>query len=241
MTPREPTEHLHRPPDSTPATGDPATNREKTLEEIQSVYADYADWLHRLDWVDRALTGRYRRRRFGDADGRVLDVACGTGTNFRYLPASVDLVGIDISSDMLQKAAATLGDLGRKGTLRQMDAQALAFPDDSFDTVISALSTCTFPDPTAALREMERVCKPEGRMLLVEHGKSDIGVVARYQEWRSEAHYAKMGCRWTQEPLDVVEAAGLTVRSVDTGGLGMITSMEIVPDDTERERDSGDG
>ena len=197
--------------------------------EIADSYAEYADWFHRLEWVDRAVTGRYRRRRFGDVEGRVLDVACGTGTNFRYLPPTVDLVGVDISPDMLDNARETLAGLPVDGRLERMDAQDLDFADDSFDAVISALSTCTFPDPVAALREMERVCKPGGTIRLVEHGRSDVGPFARYQEWRADAHYEQVGCRWTQEPREVVAAAGLRVRDVETGLFGMITTFEIDP------------
>jgi ubiquinone/menaquinone biosynthesis C-methylase UbiE len=175
------------------------------------------------------VTGRYRRERFGDVRGRVLDDACGTGTNFRYLPETVELVGIDVSPSMLAKAEERLAALGRDGSLHLMDAQELAFPDDSFDAVISALSTCTFPDPVAALREMERVCKPAGTIRLVEHGRSDVGPIARCQEWRADAHYAKAGCRWTQEPRDVVESAGLSVRDTTSGLFGMVTTFEIDP------------
>jgi ubiquinone/menaquinone biosynthesis C-methylase UbiE len=225
MTPPTRTTHAHDPNDAT----DPAAARDKSLEEIQSIYADSADWLHRLDAVDRLLTGRARRRQFDDVDGRVLDVACGTGTNFRYLPADVDLVGVDISEDMLQKARRTLDDLGRDGDLRRMDAQALECSDDSYDVVISALSTCTFPDPVAALREMARVCAPDGEIRLLEHGLSDVGPIARYQQWRATAHYEKMGCRWTQEPLEVVEAADLTVLEARSGPLGVLTAMTVAP------------
>lgn len=202
-----------------------------SVMEIQAAYAEYADWLHRFEWADRAVTGRYRSARFGDVDGSVLDVACGTGTNFRYLPDTVELVGIDISPEMLANAQDQLADLEIDGTLQQMDAQDLDFADDSFDTVISALSTCTFPDPVAALREMNRVCKPDGTIRLVEHGRSDVAPIARYQEWRADAHYAKAGCRWTQQPREVVEDAGLTVQDTTTGLFGMITTFEI----TQRE------
>jgi ubiquinone/menaquinone biosynthesis C-methylase UbiE len=222
-------EHAERRSRDRSAGGAPVTDRPKSVSDIRETYAGYADWLHRLDWLDRAVTGRYRRRQFGDASGRVLDVACGTGTNFRYLPRDVDLVGIDVSPDMLEKAGETLDGLAVEGALEQMDAQALEFPDDSFDTVISALSTCTFPDPVAALREMERVCAPDGRILLLEHGRSDVGPVARFQEWRADAHYEKMGCRWTQEPLEVVSAAGLSVREARTALLGIVTAIEVVP------------
>src|SRR5699024_9946383 len=139
-----------------------------------------------------------------DADGRVLDVACGTGANFPYLPDTVALVGVDISPEMLAKARDRLGRLKIEGTLEQMDAQALEFDDDSFDTVISSLSTCTFPDPVIAIEEMVRVCKPAGRILLLEHGRSDFRPLARFQDWRADTHYATAGCRWNQEPLELI-------------------------------------
>jgi ubiquinone/menaquinone biosynthesis C-methylase UbiE len=200
-----------------------------SVSDIADSYAEYADCMDRLEWLDRAIIGRYRQARFGDVDGRVLDVACGTGTNFQYLPDGVDLFGIDISPEMLANAGKQLAEQGMDGTLREMDAQDLEFPDDSFDAVISALSTCTFPDPVAALREMNRVCKPEGTIRLVEHGRSDVGPIARFQEWRAEAHYAKMGCRWTQEPSDVVAEAGLGVLETRTGLFGTITTFELSP------------
>jgi ubiquinone/menaquinone biosynthesis C-methylase UbiE len=201
-----------------------------SVSDIKASYAELADSIHRLEWIDRIIIGRHRRYRFGDVEGKVLDVACGTGTNFRYLPETVDIVGIDISPEMLANAEEQLTDLGRDGTLREMDAQNLAFPDDSFDAVISALSTCTFPDPVTALREMDRVCEPDGTIRLVEHGRSDVGSIARFQEWRADAHYAKTGCRWTQEPSAVVAEAGLEVQDTSTGLCGTITTFEISPD-----------
>lgn len=204
--------------------------RSMTLDEIREVYSEQADWMARMSWINRLLTGRYRRRLFGKADGRVLDVACGMGTNVRYLPATVDYVGIDISPEMLQKAQVRFDRLERGETLQEMDAQDLDFRDDSFDTVISSLSTCTFPDPVDALREMRRVCNPDGRILLLEHGRSDVAPIAGFQDWRSDAHYEKHGCRWNQEPLEIVSQAGLSVRDTATGMLGIITTIEARPD-----------
>ncbi|MGQ3330392.1 class I SAM-dependent methyltransferase [Halorubrum sp. FL23] len=200
-----------------------------SVSEIKDSYAEYADCMHRLEWIDRAVLGRYRQARFGDVEGRVLDVACGTGTNFRHVPETVDLVGIDISPAMPENAAEQLTEQGIDGTLKEMDAQDLEFADDSFDAVISALSTCTFPDPIAALHEMERVCKPDGTIRLVEHGRSDIGPIATYQEWRADAHYGKTGCRWTQAPRELVSEAGLEIQDSTTGLFGTITTFEITP------------
>ncbi|GAA0671939.1 class I SAM-dependent methyltransferase [Natronoarchaeum mannanilyticum] len=221
---------------ATPDASDPAGSpdapgdgRPMSTDEIRDTYADRASWFARLDWLDRLVTGRYREPLFSQASGRVLDVACGTGVNFPYLPPDVDLVGIDVSPEMLAGARQQLDGLDLDGELHEMDAQALAFEADSFDTVISSLSTCTFPDPVAALREMDRVCKPSGQILLLEHGRSDVEPIGRLQDWRADAHYESMGCRLTQEPLDHVAAAGLDVRDVRTALFGIVTAVEAEP------------
>ncbi|GAB7009577.1 class I SAM-dependent methyltransferase [Halorubrum trueperi] len=209
-----------------------------TVQDIQAAYARYAKWIDRFGWLNRLFTGRYRHRQFSRAEGEVLDVACGTGSNFRYLPESTGLVAIDISEPLVERARSELDALDRDGTVNRMDAQDLEFEDDSFDTVISSFSTCTFPDPVAALREMARVCRPDGQILLLEHGRSDNRLVARYQEWRADSHYEKSGCRLTQEPLAVVRRAGLTVDEAESAQFGRITRIVCerpdIPSSVER-------
>jgi ubiquinone/menaquinone biosynthesis C-methylase UbiE len=209
---------------------DSAGSRGSTLDHVRSVYADQASTMDRFAVLNRLFTGRYRRRAFAAAEGRVLDVACGLATNHRYLPeAATEYVGIDVSPDMLERAAKRNPDLALGEQLREMDAQALDFDDDSFETVISSLSTCTFPDPDAALAEMSRVCEPDGRVLLLEHGRSSVGPIASFQDWRAEAHFEKHACRWTQEPLDIVEGSPLEIENHWTALFGIITGIEAAP------------
>lgn len=210
-------------------TDDATRGRPATVEDIRGIYADQADLFDRLDFLNRLLTGRYRRRLFGQAEGQVLDVACGTGTNRRYLPGECEYVGVDLSPAMLAKARRRFDERGFGGALAEMDAQRLGFADDSFDTVVSALSTCTFPDADAALGEMARVCEPDGRILLLEHGRSDVGAINRVLEWRAPAHYENHACRLTQDPVAVVRRAGLTVESTATALFGIVTAIEARP------------
>jgi ubiquinone/menaquinone biosynthesis C-methylase UbiE len=200
-----------------------------SAEEIADAYANVADKLARWRQLDRLFAGWYRRRQFEDANGRVLDVACGTGRNFQYLSPSVELGGIDISTDMLAHARDELDILDLDGTVRQMDVQALDFPDDSFDTVISSFSTCTFPDPIAALHEMQRVCTPDGEILLLEHSRSDVAPLAWLQDWRAESHYKKNGCRLNHDPLETVEQAGLPIQNASTEFLGLVVTIDAIP------------
>lgn len=184
----------------------------KSTEEIQAAYDDeeaakYAE----VHWLKRRIAGRTRRRQFGDATGRVLDVACGTGSNFPYLPESAATVGIDVSTPMLARARSKADELGRDIELKQMDAQRLSFEKDSFDHVISALSTCTFPDPIEALNEMGRVCHPDGQIRLLEHHKWNAPVLGRVTERMNEGDYERVGCRLYEDPTAVVRQSNLDV------------------------------
>lgn len=207
----------------------PSQNRPMSTEEIATSYADVADSLARWRFLDRLFAGRYRRRQFEKADGRVLDVACGTGRNFRYLAEPTEIVGVDISDAMLSHASDELDRLDVKGSVSTMDAEALAFDDDRFDTVISSFSLCTFPSPGIALSEMGRVCTPNGRILLLEHSRSDVGLIGRLQDRRAESHYQKAGCRLNHEPLQTVRQTDLGVERVDTQFMGLVTAIEATP------------
>ncbi|QLG27111.1 class I SAM-dependent methyltransferase [Halorarum halophilum] len=202
----------------------------KTVGEIRDAYdEEEARGFTRFGWLLHLVTGRWRRPQFSGADGRVLDVACGTGVNFRYVPETADIVGIDVSPDMLEFARQEAADLGRELDLERMDAQHLSFEDDSFDTVISSFSTCTFPDPIEALNEMARVCRPDGDVRLLEHGKSHFGPYARFQEWRSESEYRDVGCRLFDDPTEVVKRSELAVEVERKWHLGAITGIVARP------------
>ncbi|MFC7234565.1 class I SAM-dependent methyltransferase [Halosegnis marinus] len=184
----------------------------KGADEIKAAYDDEeATEYDEMSWVKRRLAARPRRKQFGDVDGRVLDVACGTGRTFRYVPDTARLVGIDLSADMLARAREKATELGRDVELKQMDAQRLSFADDSFDTVVSSLSTCTFPDPLVALAEMGRVCRPDGEIRLLEHHKWQRWPFGELQERGADDEYHRVGCRLYDDPAAVVEESALRV------------------------------
>src|ERR1041385_9530504 len=134
-----------------------------TKDELQQRYDNLAAGYSQGMWVDDYIFGvrRLRASLMIKATGKVLDVACGTGENFPYFKAATDITAIDLSPKMLDTARTRAEKLRLKVDCRLVDAEALEFPDRSFDTVVSALSTCTFPDPIAALREMGRVCRTD--------------------------------------------------------------------------------
>ena len=109
-----------------------------------------------------------------------------------------------------------------------MDAGQLAFGDGTFDTVVSTLGTCTFPDPVQALREMRRVCRPGGRILLMEHGRSDWPSIATWQDRRAPKHAAFLGCWWNREPVENARKAGLEPVVAKRAFFGMVHVIEVV-------------
>ncbi len=105
-----------------------------------------------MDFWDRQLFGDSRPWVCGRAAGEVLEVAVGTGRNLPFYPDGIRLTGVDWSPAMLGIARERAATMGRGADLRQGDAQALDFPDESFDTVLCALGLCAIPAPAAGSR-----------------------------------------------------------------------------------------
>ena len=183
------------------------------------------------EWSREVLLGvaKQRKKLFANATGDVLDVGCGYGMNFPYLTHAKSITGIDFSSVMLNKARETMRGSAIKVDLREGDAEALEFPDNSFDTVISTLSTCSFYNPITALKEIRRVCKPDGKILLIEHGRSTWEWVGRYQDNHVRQQIEQGGCRWNQEPQELVKEAGLDILQADRTLLGIFHTMTVSP------------
>ena len=186
------------------------------------------NWDRASRWYDLAIVAlealifrRLRVRLLKSATGRVLEVAAGTGSNLAHYPAGLDIIAVDLSPGMLAKAR-------HRGARKVavMDAGCLAFRDGSFDTVVSTLGTCTFPDPVQALREMRRVCRSGGRILLLEHGRSDRTGLAAWQDRHAGKWAAHLGCWWNREPLESVQKAGLKTHAASRSFLGMVHVIE---------------
>jgi ubiquinone/menaquinone biosynthesis C-methylase UbiE len=201
-----------------------------TQREISQKYDRFARW---YDWVEGIpeLLGvnRLRYRMSQRASGTVLEVAIGTGKNLPYYPRGCRIIGADASKEMLAMARKRASRLQLDISFLLADAEALPFSDDTYDTVVSSLSTCTFPDPVAALREMARVCRPTGKVLLLEHGRSDREWLARFQDRTADRHAKQLGCHWNRKSLDLVRRAGLKVNKAQRVFFGIFYQIEAAP------------
>ena len=113
---------------------------------------------------------------------RVLEVGVGTGINTSLYPRNCQITGIDLSSSMLEKARERVAREGlRNVRLIEMDAANLTFADDSFDIVYAPYLVSVVPDPVQVVREMRRVCKPGGKIIVLNHFRSANPILSRIE------------------------------------------------------------
>ncbi|MBI5966200.1 MAG: class I SAM-dependent methyltransferase [Chloroflexi bacterium] len=208
------------------------TINKMTLDDIQKAYDVIADQYEKKTWFDQHILGvaRLRKKLLSKATGKILDVACGTGQNLPLFASGSEITAVDLSPNMLEIARMNAIKHRLSANLAVMDAENLKFTDGSFDTVVSTLSTCTFPNPVKALQEIKRVCRPNGLILLLEHGHSNLPWLARLQDRHEYQHYQEnSGCRWNQDPLDLIQLAGLKVLKGKRTVLGVFHSIEAMP------------
>ncbi len=165
------------------------------------------------------------------AQGRVLEVAPGTGRSLEHYPAGVHLSGVELSPEMLAVARRRAAELGLTVDLREGDAAQLPYADASFDTVLCALALCSIPDPARALAEMHRVLVPGGRLLLLDHVGSTWAPL-RWSQWLVEQVTRRTaGEHFTRRQRPLVEAAGFEVIEAERLKAGTIERLHAVRPD----------
>lgn len=161
----------------------------------------------------------YRRRAIPAARGTVLEIGIGSGLNLALYGREVERVyGIDPSAALLSMASHRAGKAHFPVVLLQASAEDLPIGDRSIDTVVMTWTLCSIPDPAAALREMRRVLRPEGRLLFVEHGLAPEPGVQRWQHrltpgWRRIGG----GCHLNRKMDDLIKEAGFEIGDLGTG------------------------
>ncbi len=137
-------------------------------------------------------------------EGRLLEAGVGTGLALLHYDDKLKVTGIDLSSDMLERARARLRKAKRHNVeaLLEMDATALQFPDGSFDVAVAMYVLTVAPDPVAVMAELARVTRPGGTVLIVNHFSVENGLRGIIEK-RMAKHAAKLG--WRPEfPIDTL-------------------------------------
>lgn len=169
---------------------------------------------------------RARRRLFSRARGRVLELGIGTGANVPFYPPDVELVGVDISGRMLQRARRRAL-RGRDVALQRADIEHLPYGDASFDTVTAACVFCSVDDPVQGLREARRVTRPGGFVLLYEHVRPTNPLLARLADATSPWTRRTFGPELNRRTEENVAAAGMTV--VEARRRGIWRELVVTP------------
>jgi ubiquinone/menaquinone biosynthesis C-methylase UbiE len=175
-----------------------------------------------MNFFDRALFSGGREWACSQAEGEVLEIAVGTGRNLSHYPRGVKLTAIEFSPEMLAIACRRAEEVGREVDLREGDAQALEFADESFDTVLITLALCTIPDDRKAVQEARRVLRRGGKLILLEHVRSPVLPVRAVQRVIEPLAIRFEADHLTREPLDYLADEGFEVESVDRSRLGIV-------------------
>ncbi len=202
--------------------------------DIPQIRHTYNRLANKYDLFDKPfelfIISSLRRKLLSQARGRVLEIAIGTGANLHHYPPDMEVVGIDVSEGMLQQARCKNPKRSPTVSLAQMDSQFLAFSDNIFDTVVCSLALCTVPNPVKSLKQMTRVLRPGGKILLLEHIKSSNRLIAWIQEKTSPRQEKRMGCSFVKRTPEAVNEAGLVTESLARSLFGVMVSIVARPE-----------
>jgi phosphatidylethanolamine/phosphatidyl-N-methylethanolamine N-methyltransferase len=200
--------------------------------ELQSVERAYARWAPFYDWTFGALLTSARREAAGRITalgGALLEVGVGTGLSLPLYGPDVEVSAFDYSEEMLSKARARVErhKLGNVVDLRQMDASAMDYPDARFDTVTAMHVLSVVPDPGQVLREIHRVLKPGGHLILLGYFSGSRGIFGAYE--RVVGPFAhRLGWHFDCHPELVLGHPGFAlVQQRRLPPLGMMTLMTL--------------
>jgi len=160
--------------------------------------------------------------------GKVLEIGVGTGKNIPYYPENVEVTAIDFSEKMLAKARKKAKELNKKVELIEMDAQDMSFPDDTFDTVFTTCVFCSVPDPIQGLKEIKRVCKPGGKIIMIEHVRSEKKVIGPLMDLLNPITVNFYGANINRRTVKNVKKAGFSNVEVENITGDIVKKIMIV-------------
>jgi len=187
--------------------------------------APFYDFMEEL--IERSRYKKWRELLWSKAEGtHILEIGVGTGKNFSYYPAGAEITGVDFSEKMLKRAKDKANRHKVKVHLQQMDVQNLQFEDNTFDTVVASFVFCSVPDPIRGLMEVKRVCKPRGKVVLLEHMLSANRILAWLMNLVNTLVVRIVGVNINRRTVENVIKGGLMVEQVTELGAGIFKLIE---------------
>jgi len=202
--------------------------KDKHTELVQKRYDRIAPVYDLMEgMVEHLSYGNWRELLWSKVEGKnILEVGAGTGKNFPYYPEGVEITAIDFSDRMLDRARKKAARQGTAVHLQQMDVQNLEFNDDTFDSVVASFVFCSVPDPIKGLEEVARVCKPGGKVVLLEHVLSANRLLAWLMNLINPVIAKTMGPNINRRTVENVSQSGLRIENVTDLAVGIFKLIE---------------
>ena len=170
---------------------------------------------------------QWRKRLWTKATGHhILEVGVGTGKNFASYPKEARITAIDFSPKMLLQAEQTKSRKNIQVELALMDVQSLSYADNSFDTVIGSFVFCSVPLPIKGLKELHRVCKPGGQVLMLEHVLSSNPILSRLMKLLNPVVVKLFGANINRDTVKYVKACGFSSVRIDEHSSDILKLIE---------------
>ena len=168
-------------------------------------------------FMDTKGTREERSRTLEGVNGTVLEVGFGSGLNLPYYPNTVTkVVGVDPSQTSAHLARKRIARSSFPVEFVGLSAEKLPVADASFDSIVSTFTLCTIPNVGAALAEMRRALKPDGRFYFVEHGHADDPGVARWQNRLNRLEQRMFGgCHLNRDISALIKEAGFDIQRLE--------------------------
>jgi phosphatidylethanolamine/phosphatidyl-N-methylethanolamine N-methyltransferase len=199
-------------------------------DKIRQRYDRLAPWFDSLEgFLEGLLFRRYRKKLWAQVQGEhILEVGVGTGKNFGFYPKQARMTAIDFSPKMLEQAKRKQERKQLDVHLDLMDVQRLYYADNSFDTVIASFVFCSVPQPRKGLKELHRVLKPGGQLLLLEHVLSANKVMAMLMNFINPLVVRLVGANINRQTVKNVQACPFRSVFVDPASSDMIKLIRAI-------------
>jgi phosphatidylethanolamine/phosphatidyl-N-methylethanolamine N-methyltransferase len=202
-------------------------NRENTLAvDTKARWDRLAKHYGLVEFLSEWYLKPFRKALWARAEGRILEAGAGTGLNIAFYPVKARVTATDLSGAMLKRARERALEQNVDVTFEEADLCSLPFADRSFDTAVETFVFCSMPDPVACLREMSRVTRPGGRILLLDHVRVERPLIGPLMDRLNTATVRLAGEHINHRMDEFVREAGFEI--LESRRLGLMGIIQFI-------------